>query len=35
MHFGRQEVIDLIVEEVAALLAHRDELAYLIVFFFQ
>ncbi len=32
-HFRRQNIIHLIVEQVAALLAHGDELPYLIVFF--
>ena len=35
MHFGGQGVVDFVVEQVAALLTHVDELAYLIVFFFQ
>jgi hypothetical protein len=35
MNLGRQNVVDLIVEQVAALLAHGDELPYLIVFFLE
>ena len=31
---GRQHVVDFFVEKVALLLAHRDELPYLVVFFF-
>ena len=30
---GRQDIVHLIVEQVTAFLAHRDELSYLIVFF--
>src|SRR4029077_14859993 len=33
MHFRWQDIVHLIVEQVAALLAHVDELPYLIVFF--
>ena len=33
VHLGRQDVVHLIVEQVAPLLAHGDELPYLIVFF--
>ena len=35
MHLGRQDIVHLIVEQVTALLAHGDELSYLIVFFFK
>ena len=35
MNFGGQDVVYFVVEQVAPLLAHVDELAYLIVFFFQ
>ncbi len=35
MHLGRQNIVHFIVEQVTAFLAHRDELSYLIVFFFK
>src|SRR5580704_8414497 len=35
MNFGRKKIVHLIIEQVAALLAHRDELPDLIVFFFK
>ena len=34
VYFRGQDVVDFVVEQVAPLLAHVDELAYLIVFFF-
>ena len=34
MHFGRQNVVYFVVEQVAALLAHGNELLYLVVFLF-
>ena len=34
MNFRRQDVVYLIVKEVAALLAHIDQLTYLVVFLF-
>jgi hypothetical protein len=33
MNLGRQDVVHFIVEQVAPLLTHGDELPYLIVFF--
>ena len=33
VHLGRQDIVHLIVEQVSPLLAHGDELPYLIVFF--
>src|ERR1700722_1910291 len=35
MNFGGEGVVDFVVQQVAALLAHVDELANLIVFLFQ
>jgi hypothetical protein len=35
MHFGRKRIIYFVVQQIAALLAHRDELAYRIVFLFK
>ena len=34
VHFGGQDVVYFVIEQVAALLAHGNELPYLIVFFF-
>src|SRR5205807_9124369 len=34
MHLGREDIVHLIVKQVAPLLAHVDELAYLVIFFF-
>ena len=34
VHFGGQDIVYFVVEQVAALLAHGNELTYLIVFFF-
>src|SRR6266851_2415733 len=34
MHFGRKNIVDLVIEQVAPLLTHQDELTYLVVFFF-
>src|SRR5579864_5358196 len=33
MHFGRENVVHLVVEQIAALLADTDEMAYLVVLF--
>ena len=35
VHLGRQDIVHLIVEQVAPLLAHGDELSNLVVFFFK
>src|SRR5712692_7676652 len=34
VHLGREDIVHLVVEQVAALLAHVDELAYLVILFF-
>jgi hypothetical protein len=33
MHFGRQNIVDLVIEQITAFLANPDELAYLLVLF--
>src|SRR5207245_4644749 len=34
MHLRRKNIVDLVIEQVAPLFAHVDELTYLVVFFF-
>ena len=35
MHFGRERIVHFVVQQVAALFAYRNELAYRIIFFFK